>query len=53
MFYIVRVWEIGGICEYRYDRLVDAQAHMQQTADHAELYVWLAGREMFMDSVGG
>ena len=53
MFYIVRVWEPGGICEYRYDRLVDAQAHMQQTADHAELYVWLAGREMYMDSVGG
>ena len=51
MFYIVRVWENGSICEYRYDGLVDAQAHMQRTADHAEMYAWLAGREMFMDQV--
>ena len=51
MIYIVRVWKPGGICEYHYDRLVDAEAHMDATADHAELYAWLAGREWYMDSV--
>ena len=51
MFYIVRVWEPDGLCEYHYDRLADAEAHMRQTADHAEMYAWIAGREMFMGSV--
>ena len=51
MYYIVYVWEDGTICEYHYDRQEDAKAHMEQTTNHAEMYVWLAGREWFMDSV--
>lgn len=51
MFYIVRVWESGSICEYHYDRQEDAEAHMKQATEHAEMYVWLAGREWFMSSV--
>ena len=51
MFYIVRVWENGSICEYHYDRQKDAETHMQETAEHAEMYVWLEGREWFMSSV--
>ena len=51
MYYIVRVWELDGICDYEYSRQEDAQAHMQQTTDHAEMFVWLAGREWFMGSV--
>ena len=51
MFYIVRVWEPGSICEYHYDKQEEAEAHMQQATEHAEMYVWLAGREWFMSSV--
>ena len=51
MYYIVCVWESSGICEYHYDRLVDAETHMNNTTDHAEMYVWLAGREWYFDSV--
>ena len=52
MYYIVRVWEPDGICDYEYNRQEDAQAHMQATEYHAEMYVWLAGREWYYDSNG-
>ena len=51
MFYIVRVWEDEGVCEYTYDSKEGALAHMQETEYHAEMYVWLEGREWYYDSV--
>jgi hypothetical protein len=51
MFYIVRELEDGVFTEYTYDKQEAAEAHMQQTTNHAELYVWLAGREEYMYSV--
>jgi hypothetical protein len=50
VFYIVRVWEPDGVNDYEYNSQEDAQAHMQTTEYHAEMYVWLAGREWFMSS---
>lgn len=51
MFYIVKVYEGGQIYEYEYGLLEHARQHMQMEQYHAELYVWLDGREMFMESV--
>lgn len=51
MFYIVRAWDAGRIIEYEYDTLEGAQAHMNLETRHAELYVWLGGREEFFSSV--
>ena len=51
MFYIVRIYAAGSVQEYQYNELEDAQAHMRAAGSHAELYVWLNGREEFMESV--
>ena len=51
MFYIVREWEEDAATEYHYDRQQEAEAHMQQTANHAELFLFMDGREWFMYSV--
>ena len=52
MFYIVRVWENGTFCDYEYDGQEDAKAHLMAAEGHAEMYVWPAGHEMFMESNG-
>lgn len=52
MFYIVRVWENGSIIDYEYDTQEEAQEHLMATDHRAEMYVWLEGREMFMESNG-
>ena len=51
MIYIVKVYDGQGINQYEYDDEQQAREHMAQETCHAELYVWLAGREWFMDSV--
>ncbi len=51
MLYIVRVFEDGQIYEYEYGTLEHAQAHMNAETAHAELYVYMNGREEYVDSV--
>ena len=51
MFYIVRIYAAGSVQEYRYNELKTAQAYMRAAEYHAELYVWMNGREEFMESV--
>ena len=52
MFYIVRIYAAGCcVQEIQYTRLEEARAHMRSTEYHAKLYVWLNGREDFMESV--
>ena len=51
MIYIVKVYEDGEVYEYEYSNEKHAREHMEWEKCHAELYVWLAGREYFMDSV--
>ena len=52
MFYIVRIYAAGCcVQEIQDSRLEEARAHMRATAHPAELYVWLNGREEFMESV--
>ena len=51
MIYIVRVYEDSEIYEYEYSNEKHAREHMAWEKCHAELYVWLDGREWFMDSV--
>ena len=51
MFYIVRYWMAGRAQEQTFDTLESARDCLRHMEDHAELFVWLDGREWFMDSV--
>jgi len=51
MYYIVRAWDEYQADEYQYDTLEEAQAQMSDEQRHAELFVWLDGREEFIGSV--
>ena len=51
MLYIVKVYADGEVYEYEYGLLEHAQEHMHMERCRAELYVWLNGREEFIESV--
>ena len=51
MFYIVKVYAAGDIQTRNFDELDAARSYIRAQVHHAELYVWLAGREEFMESV--
>ena len=53
MFYIVRGWIDGAQYEQEFDDLQSAQSFLYQVEGRAELYVWLGGREYFMESKEG
>ena len=50
MVYIVRVFDGSEVYEYEYGNEKHAREHMAWEACHTELYVWLNGREMYLDS---
>ena len=50
MFYIVREWLNGLPNEQTFDDLNAARAYLYSAEGPADLYVWLAGREEFMES---
>ena len=51
MIYIVRVYDGQEVYDYEYSNEQHAREHMTWEKFHAELYVWLDGREWFMYSV--
>lgn len=51
MFYIVRYWMAGRAYEQSFDTLEEAKFYLHQVDEHAELFVWLSGREEFMEAV--
>ena len=51
MFYIVRYWTAGRPQEQTFDTLEAARDYLRHMEVHAELFVWLAGREEFMEAV--
>ena len=50
MFYIVRGWLNGQPYEHAFDEPNAARAHLYSIEGHADLYVWLAGREEHIES---
>ena len=50
MFYIVREWLNGQPNEQTFDDLDAARAYLYSAEGPADLYVWLAGREEYMES---
>lgn len=51
MLYIVKVYKDGQMYEYKYGLLEHAREHLKFENSYAELYVWLDGREEFMEAV--
>lgn len=51
MLYIVKVYEGDEIHVYEYGLLEHAREHMRWETLHTELYVWLEGREEFMEAI--
>lgn len=51
MLYIVRVYDAGSIFDYEYACQEQADEHMRSEHCHAEMYVFLNGREEYMYSV--
>ena len=51
MIYIVRVYEGLEVYEYEYGNEKHAREHLEWEKCHAELYVWMDGREWLLDSV--
>ena len=51
MFYIVRYWMAGRAYEQSFDTLEAARDCLNHMEVHAELYVWLGGREEYMEGV--
>lgn len=49
MFYIVRYWMAGKPYEQNFDTLDEARNFAHALDCRAEIYVWLGGREEYME----